>query len=1610
MTTARSKAGLVETIISLQARSRSFRSWKKNLLKNQSILLSDDEPAGVENEFSPITPVEPCLDLALATKADGMQALPGLQGVVEARSGNDQITGPLDSVLFEPDGDYPMQTNGVDSVNVTETPFSQTAHNPPPAQLSEERSPKRRRLAPTNLSAKPLTDSNSLAQTQLKSFDLVEAAKKLNGDDQFSITEIPPEYAYLGGKLFQGRTFLSHAGSSDPPWIDLGDGGFAFLSSNHGKPPGQRLAVNIIMRKYLLKNSRKEAILKRGFVPPPSPDPSDGGETVLDLDDLPDSWDEETQREIDEEKAEIDAKERELARYLPVERVEAILKDELAAMKTKWEENKLPRHQRKAYQFWMDAKREEKIRKRYFETQRDAEHYDRRIKKLYAEILSNSWHKESELRAQAAIMEQSLRDKLYSTWLVALLDKRDPPPKPLGIPKPKPSAAKISLGSFDDEILTSSDEYEFIVPDEDHEMAMADEESFENASQLPPLHHNREDSRPFSEVDASMVVDLTQIESLEKVKDTKTIIECIDLTMSPMKQRVKEATPFIKEESSTTLNLIEEAPPMDKLGSLEVIGESSAKHWAKIKDRWRLVLCLLWKLMQARRERILRLMQENAAEEAWQASVDFYQKNAPFTQESDIEKEETKTTAFDLTKLFLSYAQCRQYTDGRVMNLDKKDKNRINRAKALFPAFHAFIREWASKFPQSSQIYRTDAFDEELEQHDFDEHPLNITESPSKSRKHVAKEIVQDKEGVDLREREKIRAEEQEARRTRLRAALATSNTMTHDESRLIINESKQDDQSFIYINEFIGCRIKDHQITGVRFLWNQLTLDTELRQGCLLAHTMGLGKTMQVITLLVAITEAANSDDETIKAQVPIDLRKSQSLILCPAGLVKNWEEEILAWSPPKLLGKVFTVESAQAKKVQLSLITDWDRDGGVLVIGHEMFKKAWAAGEGIQQILANTPNIVICDEAHMMKNHKTQLHRVYRDFRTRSRIALTGSPLSNSVEEYYSMINWVAPGYLGPLEEFTAIYADPIEAGLDGGSTGYDKRRALKMLEVLKMIVAPKVQRATIQCVRHELPAKYEFVLFVEPTPLQAKLYDLYLNQMVVGSSKSGILKFIQQLGLICNHPRCFRQLILNEKGVSRTSGAAQQLVRGGREDEADDDDDDDDEDKASDGPIKFPPKMISTVLKETNRVDIANPTLSQKVMLLIMILDEARVVDDKVLVFSESIPTLNYLEELFKQQGRVVCRLDGSTPVSKRQENVKAFNTERKEIYLISTKAGGVGLNIHGANRVVIFDFGWNPVNEQQAVGRSYRFGQTRTVYVYRFLLAGTFEEERQKKSVFKLQLASRVVDKKNPISWGNRSGNLLQPIVTKPALDLSTFVGRDRILDKLIEHSRTSEVIRRIVSTDTFEEEDLTNELTPEERKSAQEMHDLERLKNSDPEKYRQMRAQNQREEQILAMAEAARPRVPPPSTQMPPPNSIQPQSHRPALVIPGISIQPVPNANTAPLSLSQKQPAAVASTSVQNQGALSIVCSFTYDWGEHIYQEARKYFWPFRKGKHTTTSCNAHKILTHATTKSRTYVRARVTFCAGTGINVGRCKFHYYANYKDIIVQSASKSG
>lgn len=403
--------------------------------------------------------------------------------------------------------------------------------------------------------------------------------------------------------------------------------------------------------------------------------------------------------------------------------------------------------------------------------------------------------------------------------------------------------------------------------------------------------------------------------------------------------------------------------------------------------------------------------------------------------------------------------------------------------------------------------------------------------------------------------------------------------------------------------------------------------------------------------------------------------------------------------------------------------------------------------------------------------------------------------------------------------------------------------------MLKVLDKTLTPKVSRADMSVLRNDLPLKKEFVITVPLTDLQKKAYSLYVRSMketAVAKTKSGdiqnstIWHWLTMLSLICNHPKCFDTKIRDRKDEARKDTVEDAPSPG----------DDNDNNRvlldinAPAWKIGVSQKLVddATKLFREEAPDLESVDLSYKVQILCQILDASNLVGDKTLVFTSSIPTLDYLELLCKKQGRVYARLDGKTPMDKRQGMSKRFNTGNTDVMLISTTAGGLGLNLPGANRVIIFDFKFNPIMEEQAVGRAYRIGQKKPTFVYRFVAGGTFEDHIHNKTVFKMQLAKRVVDKKTPVAYATRnlSEFLFEPREVEQT-DLSKVEGVDpSVLNKILARQRKSTTICKIVEDDTFEKDD-EDKLTAEEEKEATRLFKEETMRRTDPAKWQELQA-------------------------------------------------------------------------------------------------------------------------------------------------------------------------
>ncbi|MCJ1394694.1 hypothetical protein MMC18_007574 [Xylographa bjoerkii] len=849
---------------------------------------------------------------------------------------------------------------------------------------------------------------------------------------------------------------------------------------------------------------------------------------------------------------------------------------------------------------------------------------------------------------------------------------------------------------------------------------------------------------------------------------------------------------------------------------------------------------------------------------------------------------------------YVSWHMCKVYSE--KYGIPKRHVKEAIKSEAGFEEFYNFIVERLDTIELNAEKQNEERIKAEAKsklmysghsgskpssqrrQKRIDDEPDVSNYTSHKKRKYT---VPESQAALQMRSNNQQRFQERLRRQAQLQNQLKKMGASSEDPTTMIVNGKAGEEM--IVINKEIGARIQPHQLDGIQFMWGEIVTDDQ-EQGCLLAHSMGLGKTMQVITLLVTIAEASQHSNENVSEQVPERLRNTRALILCPPSLVDNWYDELLMWMPgaaSTILGNIYKISAAITLQERLYEIQLWADNGGVLLVGYNMFKnlvhnKPKGKAENQKQSLTDEEHgkarsnllelasVIVADEAHTIKTRNSDISKAVQGFASKRRIALTGSPLANNLMEYYTIIDWIAPGYLGSRAEFSYKYVEPIGNGLFADATQYQKRKGLKMLQVLKIELAPKVHRADVGILKGRLKGKTEFVLRVPLTKLQYDSYKLYVDYMLaaIRSKEPGSARlwaWLAILRLLCNHPQCFKNKLMEEPKKQKVKKKAikpkpklkeaesQTEIAIALEEDIDDLLDDSVEN------VGLPKAMIDEQLarfaEETIPIDSVG--LANKMQLLLQILQFSIAAGDKVLVFSHSLDTLNYVGQLLEKNNYTYERLDGATKMSSRQQLTKDFNARSVNVCLISTKAGGQGLNLFGANRVVIMDDTFNPMYEEQAIGRAYRIGQQKHVYVYRLTVGGTFEQALQDQSLFKMQLATRVVDKKNPMRHALKGAReyLFEP-KTIDQKDLQEFVGKDTdVLDKILAIQDNPCIIRSIDLSETFQQE-VDEPLTAEEQREAEQMVKDEQLRRTNPAAYeivKQQRAAQQAQEQAQLLS-------------------------------------------------------------------------------------------------------------------------------------------------------------
>ncbi|CAD6569415.1 MAG: DNA-dependent ATPase protein rad54 [Alectoria sarmentosa] len=498
---------------------------------------------------------------------------------------------------------------------------------------------------------------------------------------------------------------------------------------------------------------------------------------------------------------------------------------------------------------------------------------------------------------------------------------------------------------------------------------------------------------------------------------------------------------------------------------------------------------------------------------------------------------------------------------------------------------------------------------------------------------------------------------------------------------------------------------LRPHQVEGVKFLYRCVTglIDTKAN-GCIMADEMGLGKTLQCIALMwTLLKQSPEPGKSTIQ----------KCVIACPSSLVRNWANELVKW-----LGKdavtPFAVDGKASKEELTTQLRQWSVASGravvrpVLIVSYETLRLN--VGE-----LSNTPiGLLLCDEGHRLKNGESQTFEALNGLNVSRRVILSGTPIQNDLSEYFSLLNFANPSLLGTRMEFRKQYELPILRGRDAAGTDADQKKGNERLAELLALVNKFIIRRTNDILSKYLPVKYEHVVFCDLAPFQLDLYNHFIQSPDIKSLLRGKgsqpLKAIGMLKKLCNHPDLLNlpddlpgcEQYFPDDYVPKDARGRDRDVKSWYS-----------------GKMQVLDRMLARIRQDTN---------------------------DKIVLISNYTQTLDIFDKLCRSRNYGVLRLDGTMNVNKRQKLVDKFNDPEGEefVFLLSSKAGGCGLNLIGANRLVLFDPDWNPAADQQALARVWRDGQKKDCFVYRFIATGTIEEKIFQRQSHKQSLSSCVVD--------------------------------------------------------------------------------------------------------------------------------------------------------------------------------------------------------------------------------------------------------------------------
>ena len=524
------------------------------------------------------------------------------------------------------------------------------------------------------------------------------------------------------------------------------------------------------------------------------------------------------------------------------------------------------------------------------------------------------------------------------------------------------------------------------------------------------------------------------------------------------------------------------------------------------------------------------------------------------------------------------------------------------------------------------------------------------------------------------------------------------------------------------------GHRLRDYQVDGVNWMascWYK-------KHGCILADEMGLGKTVQIVTY--------------IEHLVRVEKCKGPFLVVIPLSTIEHWRREFSGWTDMNVC--VYHDKQREWRDVMREF--EWyfpDRPRTWEYLKYQVLVTTYDTLITDMDVISEIPfRSTIVDEAHRLRNQKGKLldvmnscgDRAKEEYGFQHRILMTGTPLQNNMDELWTLLNFVAENEFDDQVEFDQEY---------GNLASQDA------VEELQRRISPYMLRRVKEDVAKDIPEKEETVIDVELTAIQKTYYRAIFehNHSFLTAAKAGgktapkLMNVQMELRKCCNHPYLLDG-VEDKEGSRIRKEQTQDLSKG----HAPDDD--------------------------TIEYNVLNEGLvmsSGKMVLLDKLLPKLRAEGHKVLIFSQMVRMLDVIADYCDFRDFNIERLDGRVTGIDRQKAIDRFNVEEDAfVFLLSTRAGGVGINLTAADTCIIFDSDWNPQNDVQAMARCHRIGQTKDVKVYRLITSNCFEQEMFNKASMKLGLEQAVLGTYQTEDDGKPTGEEMEQMLKRGAYALLT----------------------------------------------------------------------------------------------------------------------------------------------------------------------------------------------------------------------------------------------